>query len=95
MSKQVLQHKMGICAGMMFRMASGQLFTDSRARHAAIAALKTMQHFSRLDIAALTSLRSSFTALLQSCTLVRQRCSLSDFSVAVDRLTTSVADTSL
>jgi len=86
---------MGICAGMMFRMASGQLFTDSRARHAAIAALKTMQHFSRLDIAALTSLRSSFTALLQSCTQVRQRCSLSDFSVAVVRLTTSVADTSL
>ena len=48
-----------------------------------------MQHFSRLDMAALTSLRSSFTALLQSCTHAKQRCNLSDFSVAVTRLTVS------
>ena len=55
--------------------------TDSRANVAAIAALKTIQHFSRLDIAALTSPRSSLTARLQSLTQLNQRCSLSDFSV--------------
>ena len=57
------------------------MLTDSSARVAAMAALKTMQHFSRFEIADLTSPRSSLTARLQSCTQLKQRCSLSDFSV--------------
>ena len=50
-----------------------------------MAALRTIQHFSRFEIAALTSLRSSLTARLQSWTQLKQRCSLSDFSVVWGR----------